>query len=372
MLSFPPRDPTEAHRGATPLELLFDLAAVVAIGAAAQGLAVLIADGRTVEGLLGFGMSFFMVWWAWMNYTWFASAYDDGSTAFRLLSMVMMFGALMLAAGVDAVFAREPIWLALLGFVVMRLGIVLLWLGAAHGDPARRVTALRYAGGTVAMQLYWTGVIALVSPAAWLYLPLFLLGVCGELAVPAIAERVGATPWHRQHIVARYGRLNLIVLGQAFLAVVTAIELTPGSVFPEGEGFWNALLFAVIAFSLWSLYFNGGGHLHGGSLRHALLWGYGHIAVFGAGAAVGAGMHAVLLSQDGAAGSRMVAMAVAIYCGTLWLIRDRYCLDGAARWSLLVGALLVGGLGMVESLGLAGTALILAVTAIQNRTSLWH
>lgn len=367
MLTFPPRAPSEAHRSASPLELLFDLAAVVAIGAAAQELAVLIADGRTIDGLPGFGLSFFMVWWAWMNYTWFASAYDDGSTTFRALSMALMFGALMLAAGVGAIFAREPIWLALLGFVVMRLGIVALWLGAARGDPTRRVTALLYAGGIGAMQLFWVGLIALVSPEAWLYLPLFALGACGELAVPAFAERARATPWHRKHIVSRYGRLNLIVLGQAFLAVVTAIELTPGSVFPEGKGLLQALLFAVIAFSLWSLYFSGEGHLQSGSLRHALLWGYGHIVVFGAGAAVGAGMQAVLISEDSAAGSRMVAAAVALYCAMLWLIRDRFCLNGPARWSLLVAAILIAGLGAVASLGLAATALIIAVTALQKQ-----
>ena len=97
-LRFLPRDPSEAHRGVTPLELLFDLAAVVAIGAAAQGLAVFIVDGRPVAGLAAFVPSFFMVWWAWMNFTWFASAYDDGSSAFRALSMTVMFGALMMGA----------------------------------------------------------------------------------------------------------------------------------------------------------------------------------------------------------------------------------------------------------------------------------
>lgn len=367
MLTFPPRDPAEPHRDATPLELLFDLAAVVAIGAAAQGLAVQIAEGRVGDGVLSFVPSFFMVWWAWMNYTWFASAYDNGSTTFRVLSMTVMFGALMLAAGVDAVFAREPMWLALLGFVVMRLGCVALWLGAARGDPARRMTALRYAGGIVAMQLYWIGLITLVSPAAQMYLPLFALGACGELAVPAIAERAGATPWHRQHIVARYGRLNLIVLGQAFLAVVTAIELTPGSVFPEAEGLWRSVLFAIIAFSLWSLYFTGGEHLRSDSLRHALYWGYGHVVIFGAGAAVGAGMQAVLLSEDDTQGSLLVALAVTLYCAMLWLIRDRYSLERPARWSLPIAALLLAGLGTVTSLGLAATACVLAVTVAVRR-----
>ena len=45
-------------------------------------------------------MVFFAIWWAWMNYTWFASAYDSDDVAFRLLTFTIMTGSLMLAAGV--------------------------------------------------------------------------------------------------------------------------------------------------------------------------------------------------------------------------------------------------------------------------------
>ncbi|MHA7834216.1 MAG: low temperature requirement protein A [Algiphilus sp.] len=368
-LRFPPRDPTEPHRGVTPLELLFDLAAVVAIGAAAQGLADFIVDGRPMAGLAAFVPSFFMVWWSWMNFTWFASAYDDRSNAFRGLSMTVMFGALMLAAGVGAVFEGQPIWMALLGFIVMRLGMALLWLGAWRGDPQRRPTALRYALGISAMQWYWIGLVALVSPAAPLYLPLFALGAAGELAVPAMAERRAATPWHRQHIIARYGRLNLIVLGQAFLAVVTAFELEPGSIFPQADGIGRALVFAVIAFSMWSVYFTKEPHLVDGALRHSLLWGYGHVVVFATGAAVGAGMLAVLQAQgEGMNGAQWsVAAPVALYCATLWWIRDRFALAGPRRWSLLLAAGLVMMLGAIPGMGLALTACILAATALVRR-----
>ena len=44
------RDPTEAHRAATPLELLFDLCFVVAVASAAAAL-----HHDLVEGLIGYG-----------------------------------------------------------------------------------------------------------------------------------------------------------------------------------------------------------------------------------------------------------------------------------------------------------------------------
>lgn len=364
--NFAPREPREPNRGTTALELLFDLAAVVAIGAVAGGLALNIADQHVVDGLIAFLCSFFMVWWAWMNYTWFASAYDDGSSLFRALSMVMMLGALILAAGVDAVFRQEPIWLALFGFVVMRLPLVALWLGAARGDPARRATALRYAGGIFAMQLYWIGLVVLVAPAASLYLPLFLLGAIGELAVPAVAERAGATPWHRQHIVARYGRLTLIVLAQCFVAVVAAIELAPGAAFPDIGQLSLALLFAIVAFSMWSLYFTDEAHFAGGALRHALLWGYGHFVILGAAAAAGAGMRVVLATD---AVSLAVAAPVAVYCAMLWLVRDRVTINGPRRWALPAAAVLMVLIGTATPFGLALVALVLAVTAVVRRKS---
>ena len=45
-------------------------------------------------------MVFFAIWWAWMNFTWFASAYDTDDVPYRLLTLVQMAGVLVLAAGV--------------------------------------------------------------------------------------------------------------------------------------------------------------------------------------------------------------------------------------------------------------------------------
>jgi low temperature requirement protein LtrA len=70
------RDPNEQHRAATPLELLYDLTFVVAFGVAAEQLAHLLAEGHFAAGFVGFMIAIFAVCWCWINYSWFASAYD--------------------------------------------------------------------------------------------------------------------------------------------------------------------------------------------------------------------------------------------------------------------------------------------------------
>src|SRR5690242_4152270 len=99
------RDPHELHRVSSPLELLFDLPFAIAFGVAASPLASLLAEGRVVAGLLGFGFAAFAIWWAWMNFSWFASAYDTDDWIYRLMTMVQMVGVIILALGLPQTFA---------------------------------------------------------------------------------------------------------------------------------------------------------------------------------------------------------------------------------------------------------------------------
>jgi low temperature requirement protein LtrA len=371
-----PRNKHEDHRAATPLELMFDLAAVIAIAAAATGLHHAVAEAHFFDGIIGFLLSFFMIWWAWMNYTWFASAYDNGSSWFRMLSMAIMFGALALAAGIPAVFSGQPLYLALSGFIIMRLCLVLLWLAAARGDPERRPTALRYGSGIALMQVYWIAIIFMLPAGSNAMLLGFLLGIAGELAVPAFAERTTTTSWHRHHIIERYGLLNIIVLGECFLAIVLAL----GAAIGDGKASWEMLeigvLASVITFTMWALYFADEEHLHSERLGHAMLWGYGHFALFAAGAATGAGFAVMVelaahhghVSGQGAALS--VAIPVAIYVATLWLIRDRFWLKGSGQLLMPVGAGLIVLAGVLNFHPLLMIALLLVLVVIARRKSL--
>jgi low temperature requirement protein LtrA len=370
------RNRREAHRAATPLELMFDLAAVIAIAAAATGLHHAVAEAHFFDGILGFLYSFFMIWMAWMNYTWFASAYDNGSLWFRMLSMAIMFGALVLAAGIPAVFAGQPLYLALSGFVIMRLCLVVLWLAAARGDPNHRATALRYAGGITVMQVYWILAVLVLPAGSNEILLAFLLGFAGELSIPAFAERADTTSWHRHHIIERYGLLNIIVLGECFLAIVLALRAG----FGDGIASWEMLeigaLASIITFTMWALYFAQEEHLHSEELKHALIWGYGHFALFAAGAATGAGFavmvelatHHAHVSEQAAA--LAVAIPVAIYVFTLWLIRDRYWLKGFWQLLMPVAAGLIVLSGVLNFHALIMITLLLVLVVISRHRNL--
>ena len=83
-------------------------------------------------------MVFFAIWWAWMNVTWFASAYDTDDVGYRVAVLAMIAGALVLAAGVPRAFLDTDFGVVTLGYVVLRIPLVLLWLRAAR---ARRGAA---------------------------------------------------------------------------------------------------------------------------------------------------------------------------------------------------------------------------------------
>lgn len=320
------RSPHEPHRASTPLELLFDLVFVVAIAQSAGGLHHAVADAHVLEGLFGYLMVFFTIWWAWMNFTWFASAYDCDDVPYRLAVFVQIAGALILAAGVPAMFeSHVPNMATLTGYVVMRLAMVAQWLRAAASDPDHRVTARRYAAGITILQVAWVG----MPWVPHLWVPGFLALAACELALPVWAERAAPTTWHPQHIAERYGLLTLIVLGESILAATVAIQ----SALASGEAL-PALLPLIgggllIAYSMWWMYFDRPVHDLLTSLGKAIVWGYGHYFVFAAAAAVGAGLavsvdeaaHHAKISAVGAGAA--VAIPVAIYLLCLWVLHDR-------------------------------------------------
>lgn len=150
------RDPKEPHRAATPLELLFDLVYVVAIASAGVGLHHKLQDQHIAEGIFWFTAAFFSIFWCWLNFAWYASAYDNDDTLFRLITFLQIFGALVFAVGVSNFFEPEHrLAIPITGYVIMRIALAIHWLRAAKLDPKRRNTCLRYFAGIVLIQTLW-------------------------------------------------------------------------------------------------------------------------------------------------------------------------------------------------------------------------
>ena len=191
------RSPHEQHRVASTLELLFDLVFVVAIAFAGAQLHHALSANHAAHGVLSFGLVFFAIWWAWMGFTWFASAFDTDDVPYRMAVWVQMAGALVIAAGVVPAFDKGNFTTVTLGYMLMRLASVAQWLRASVQSPEHRQTCRRYALGIGLVQLGWLANLA--TPPSWA-LPVFGLLVVCELAVPVWSERAGTTPWHPHHI----------------------------------------------------------------------------------------------------------------------------------------------------------------------------
>ncbi|MPZ17722.1 MAG: low temperature requirement protein A [Luteitalea sp.] len=319
------RSASEPHRPATTLELFFDLCFVVAVAQASSALHHALAENHVGHGVVGFLLVFFAIWWAWMNFTWFASAYDTDDVPYRVATLIMIAGALVLAAGVPRAFASSDFAIITLGYIIMRVALVANWLRAARSDVARRSTALRYAAGVSVLQVGWA--LRLTLPDHWL-LPGFLVLAAGELLVPVFAERAATTTWHPQHIAERYGLFTIIVLGESVLAAAVAVQ----SALDAGHN-TNLLTLAaagaVIVFSMWWLYFDEPAHELLTSLTASLRWGYGHYLIFASAAASGAGLAVAVDYHTGdahipaAAAGYATALPVATYLFAVWMMQIR-------------------------------------------------
>ncbi|MEE4546096.1 low temperature requirement protein A [Streptomyces sp. V4-01] len=345
-----PRSRTEEHRASTPLELFFDLCFVVAVAQAGGRLVHAVGDGHPGHGVVGYLTVFFAIWWAWMNFSWFASAYDTDDVLYRVTTLVQIVGVLILAAGVPRGFDDGDFRLTAIGYVVMRLALVTQWLRAArsahrNGAVEERATALSYAVGVTVCQVGW--VILLVphgAPPVWV----FALLAVAEMAVPPLAERHAPTSWHPRHIAERYGLFTIIVLGESVSAATVAVQSAVDSQASTAKLLPIAAGGLLIVFAAWWIYFAVPIHDHLASNQQAFLWGYGHFAVFTSAAAIGAGLEIAVRQATGEAeistraASAAVTLPSAVFLFTVWLLHSRHYKRGLAQQlTLPVSAVLV-------------------------------
>ena len=335
------RDPLERHRTTTPLELLFDLTFVVAFAQAGDQLAHFLAEGHIATAVWGFLFVVISVCWGWINYTWFASAFDTDDWFQRTLTMVRMVGVLILALGIPAVFESidkgEPFDFRVVaaGYVVMRLALTAMWVRVAVQDPRYRRVALRYAGANLVIQAAWVAVAfsrpdSLPLTAALIALLWTLDFAIHPFATWNVKAKDGTwqgTPWNAEHIVERYGLLVIITLGEGILGTIAAVSAVVARTDWSGEAILIVVAGTGLTFGLWWSYFVvPSAPVLRRHRERKWAWGYGHIILFGAVAAVGAGLHVAAYAAEGEAsiGTVGVVLSVAIpvflFCLTYFVL----------------------------------------------------
>lgn len=360
------RDPHEKHRAATPLELLYDLTLVVAFSIAGSQFAHSLAAGHLWSGLAAFLFCMFAIIWAWITYAWFASAYDTDDWGFRLATLVQMIGVTVMALGIGDLFAsfdegRLNNTVIVIGYVIMRLSMVSLWLRAARNDPKHRPVLLGYVKLIGAAQVGWiiTGFVPLPMPVL-----IALMGAlyATEIGGSALLEtREGRLPIHPHHIAERFGLLAIITFGEVVLGTTTAV----GAITAESGWTLDA---GILAFSgitmvvgMWWIYF---GIPHGDILhrrrRLATRWSFTHMFIYAAIAATGAGLHVVayLIDEHSALDESATTLTVAIPLG-IYLLGV-----SVLSWMLLPGRDTVGVWILIATLAVVAGGAVLALAPV--------
>jgi low temperature requirement protein LtrA len=373
----PMRDHTVEHRASTPLELLFDLCFVVSVAILAHELSQAIVEGHALDGAVRYTLLFIPVWWTWMLFSWFATAFDNDDVPYRLLTLTQMAGTLGIAASMPSAFHGDYVPLTV-AFVAARAPLVAGWVRAAWHQPAERTFALRYAKGIAGCSVLWLALLVVPTPVRYAgYVIMLVL----ELSVPRWAVAAATRQaFHVGHITERYGLFTLIVLGESNLAAAVALEES----FSSGITVELLMIGAatlVSAFAVWWLYFDFvDGRALILNLRASFQWGYGHFLVFAAIGAMGAGaqvaVNAYEAHQFGLAGQLAIGLPAAICVAAMAWIRS---LSIGAVWSVTAGRMSSALLILIAAItagsaGPAATAVAVATVLVIQATAetIWH
>ncbi len=329
------------ERASTPLELFFDLCFVVAVAALARGL----HDEPNLGGALRFLGLFVPVWWSWMIFTWYATAFDNDDVPYRVTLFAAMLSMLGLAAAVDGVGVEAGNAAGfVLAYATMRLLLMGLFLRARRHVPAGlRPFVARYAAGNGLGAAIWLSSLLVPEPARY---AVWAAGLLVELLAPILAVGTLSNPrmsFHPRHIPERYGLFTIIVLGESVLAVALGTADTdwaPAALLTAALGF-------VVAACVWWLYFD---HVGSSGIelgpRPAFYWGYGHFAVYAGIAAFGVGTQ--LAIEASAASGSALALAAAAPAGGEYGLWSRLVLAGGV-------ALYLAGIAFVDRINEGST-----------------
>lgn len=366
------RDPDEAGRAGSSLEILYDLVFVVAFAVAGVQLADYVIEGHYLAAIAGYLLMMFATIWAWINFAWFSSGFDTDDWFYRILALVQMIGVGIVAIGIPDAFAsinahqHVDLTVVVIGYIVMRVGMVTQWLRVAVQSAEYRATALAYAIATLVAQLGWVGLIFLPT-TLWETLAVVVVLVAVECTGPFIAEtRVRPTPWNAEHIAERYGTLMVITLGEGVVGTVAVLQAEIGREGWTAETAVLGLAAMGVTFMMWWLYFLlPNGEVLGGRRDKSFGFGYASMPLYMGCAAVGAGLHVVALwiEREAHIGPVTVVLALAvplaIYCLGLLMMQGYLVGHQAGLWPMALGATapLVAGVLMA----VAGLPVLLCV-----------
>jgi low temperature requirement protein LtrA len=227
----------------TFVELFFDLVFVFCVTQVVS----LLHEGVTWRSMGEVVLVFWLVWWAWTQFTWALNAADTTHPRVEAATLLATGVAFFLAVGIPSAFHGRPLWFAGTYVAVRVLGL-LVYDWVAWTDVSQRA-AVRFfslvsVGGLVAVLI--GGVIGGTAQYVW-----WSAAIALDLVAAALGGSSEGWNLHPEHFSERHGLFVIIALGESLIAA--ALSLAGGEW--SSTQLITAMVAVAIAGAMWWSYF---------------------------------------------------------------------------------------------------------------------
>ncbi len=194
----------------TFVELFFDLVFVFAVTQVVQ----ILHDGFGWGAVGRAVLVFWLVWWAWTQFTWALNAADTTHHLVELATLLAVAVAVFMAVAVPDAFRGRALWFAVPYVLVRSIGLTLYGRVAEEANPSQlaavRTFCLVSLGGLAAVLM---GAVAGGATQYWAWgLAIFL-----DVAAAAVGGRLEGWDLHPDHFSERHGLFVIIALGESLI-----------------------------------------------------------------------------------------------------------------------------------------------------------
>ena len=198
-------------QGATFVELFFDLVFVYAV----TQLTSLVVHDLSWPGVGRAALLFWLVWWAWTQFTWTLNLADTEHVLVRVPALVATAVAFFMAQSVPDAFGVAGAWFAVSYVAVRLIGIaVQAWVIAGDQEGSFSSWA---SWSMIGIILVLAGGLAGQEVRVWLWLAAF----ASDLLAAGLAGR-GSWVIEPGHFAERHGLIVIIALGESLIAAGVA------------------------------------------------------------------------------------------------------------------------------------------------------
>lgn len=235
------------------LELFYDLVYVAAIGQLTHHIAA-----HPTWGTVGFAFLLFsLVFWSWVNGSQYYDLHGHDSIRTRLLTFWQMLALAAVAITIPDAFEGHQADFSIT-FAVVQCIVTYLWWSVGLYDPSHRKFNIFYTVNyCIALVLLLVSIFAGPETATWLWSLALVLNLTpaliGARTIVGELKKRGEVFTASAAIVERFGLFTIIVLAESILATVTGIAEVKDK---QPEAWFAFILAILIAFLLWSLYFD--------------------------------------------------------------------------------------------------------------------